>query len=533
MRRDGPSPWKLPVLSGLLAVVAYYGTWFAPILFMLTPMLAWLDADARVSPPSAKRRYRVGLIFGLAMYGVGQYWLYATLEFTWLGALMWLGLTLLFTLTTAIALTIAGWMRRVTGWTWGIVLPVTWLPFEYARAWGDLRMTADQVSNSLAKFPFLSQFADVVGPYGIGAAILVTNGLLYDIVRRRGAGRTRLAAAWIAMVVAIVAYDAWAWQRWAPDPDAPKVKVAVIQPDIPYEIKGDDAAADQVWPVLERLSRKAAEAGAELIVWSESARPTPLYHFPEHPSTYRMPDVEFLAASLDVPFLVGSEYGIVRSRESIDWYNAAFAVHADGTLDPTWAAKVYLVPFVERIPFRGALGWFLEGLEGDLHWLAGVFLPGPRATVLPIGDVRAGVMVCFEEFYPELGRELHDAGANLMVVVTNDVWWGRTRFQGYIADILRLRAIETRTSYARAANNGISGFVDPRGTYLERTGLFEEVIAVAEVPLTDVRTVYVRAGNVTAWAAIVALFVLCGVARRRSAGGRRVDVPAPGAPAAR
>jgi apolipoprotein N-acyltransferase len=116
-------------------------------------------------------------------------------------------------------------------------------------------------------------------------------------------------------------------------------------------------------------------------------------------------------------------------------------------------------------------------------------------VVIEVAGARVGVLVCYEELFPELPRRLRNAGAEFQVLITNDAWWGRTAFQHYLVDALRLRAIESRTDIVRVANTGISGFVDSRGRYRQMTPLFEEAVEVADVARTTGRTVHDRTGD--------------------------------------
>jgi apolipoprotein N-acyltransferase len=200
--------------------------------------------------------------------------------------------------------------------------------------------------------------------------------------------------------------------------------------------------------------------------------------------------------------VAGAEYVVVGETNDRDVYNAAFVVHPDGRLDPTWVAKVYLVPFVEAVPFEFLLGPLLSGRGGWARWLAGGFSPGPEEAVLPVAGTALGVSVCYEELFFDLQRGLRNAGARVQAVITNDAWFGTTFFQNYQANTVRLRAIENRSSFVRVANTGISMFVDPLGRDSQRTKLLEEAVRVSDVALTDVRTVYDRIGDVPAWAAL-------------------------------
>jgi len=500
------STWKLPLLSGFLLFMGYFTDLVIPNFTAFIPMLFWLDAN-----PGATTRERLGsgLVFGVTCYALSLHWMYTMLEISSLAFLLYLFLTIVFGTGCAIAMAAAGWMRKWTGVSFAILLPVCWLPLEWARTWGDTALTADHIAHAAAKFPFLVQFADLLGPYGVGALVLAVNGLLYETMCRGKRANRRSVAALIMLAVAVLGYDMWAWNQ---DFSGERtVRVAIIQPNIPLDVKMAPGTAEAQWQILERLSEQAAGEEPDLIVWPESASPYPLYQLAMAEATYCMPEVQQLARRLGISMLVGAEYYRIKGDDDHDLYNAAFAVHKDGSLDKTWAAKIFLVPFVEQVPWKPLLGWLLKDRGGGWKWLSGGFDPPEKVTVLPFREVSVGVLVCYEELYPELARALRNDGAGIQAVITNDAWFGRSLFQRYQADILRMRAIENRTAFVRAANTGISGFIDPRGRYLEMGGLFEESVMVADLPVTTVRTVYDRIGDVVAWLAIagcVAMIVI-------------------------
>lgn len=512
--RAAESGWKLPVLAGLLMAGAYYSP--LPLLqfLFLLPMLYKLDRDLERGPrahfASAWRFGFVGFMIGL------HYWIVPTIEVTWLASLLWVLLAVAFSLRFGVAWMLLGWLRRRTDLPYGLLLPLAWLPLEYAQGRvPDLRMTADHVGHMLARFPFLIQFADLGGLYGVGLFLLAVSGLLYDVAFARSPGRRRACGLALAtLFTAVLVYDAWAWTR--DRPTLGTTTVSIVQPNVPLFEKRAGEPSDAVQD--EKLHRLTREAGAEdpdLIVWPESARPLPLDHWLEHPETYAMRDVEALAREVDASLLVGVVYRRIRGVRDFDAYNAAVAVEPSGTLHPDWAAKIYLVPFVEATPFRSLFGRFVEGRGGTWAWLAGTFRPGPRDVVIETAGARIGVWVCYEELFPELPRRLRNAGAEFQVLITNDAWWGRTGFQRYLADVLRLRAIESRTDIVRAANTGISGFVDRRGVYRQSTPLFEEAVETSRVARTDRRTLYDRTGDVVVWLAIAGLLAAAVYARAR------------------
>lgn len=515
-----PSVWLRPLASSGLLLLGYLALgWALPNAIAFVPLLSWLDAERN---ESGRRRLAGILVFALAFYLVLLHWMYAMLEISPLAVLLWAAVAVYLAAGATLSIAVAAWLRRRTGWSYAILLPACWLPVEWARNFTDLRLTADHLAHSLAAFPFVVQFADLAGPYAVGWAMIASSGLIHDVVRAPYRERRRALARFALFLALLVGYDAWAWLR--PIEAERTLRVGLVQPNVPLEMKWDESTEEAQLEVLSRLTREAVAEGAEVVVWPESARPRTLYHWAGRPFTWAMPEVQDLAEELGVTILTGVDYYRIPEDGPELLYNAAMVVHPDGTLDATWTAKVYLVPFVEKIPFERVFGRWLADGTGEWHWLSGGFAPPPEPIPLPAAGTRIGVLVCYEQLYFDLARRVGST-ADFQVVLTNDAWFGRTVFQPYLADALRLRAIEGRSSFVRVANTGISGFVDPKGRYDGRTGLFEEGVEVRDVAVVRRRTVYDRIGDVPVPAAAIALAAAVVAASRRRQRPTRDEEP--------
>jgi len=510
MKPPGASGFRWLALGGALYGAGFYVPLVVPTFIAFVPLIHWLEQQPAEAP---YRRLTGGFVFGFVGALFGLHFCIAMLRFSWLAALLYVAFAAALAVRIAACLALAAWLRRRTGIGWGVLLPATWIPIDWLQTFGDLRMPGDHPAHALAQYPFLIQFADLVGHYGVGAFALAVNGLLHGaLLAERQRERRISTLALGALLVVVLAYDTWAWLR--PEPTTDTIRVALVQPDIPLEVKhgaGTDAEQSER---LAGLSRRADALDPELIVWPESARPDRLEHWIDDPRTYVLPEVQALARELDAAFLVGIEYQRLRTPNDYELYNAAVHVTREGRLDPTWGAKVYLVPFVEATPFRTWLGPLVEGRSGAWLWLSGGFDPGPADVVIDVGGARVGLVVCYEQLFPDRTRRLRNAGADFQVVMTNDAWYGRTPFQRYLANAVRLRAIENRSDFVRVANTGISGFVDRKGRYHERTGIFEQAVAAHDVEIGGGPTPYDRLGDVVVAAAAVALAVALWLARR-------------------
>jgi apolipoprotein N-acyltransferase len=512
LERWARHPFKLPAVAGALLALGYFTLGLVvPNLVALVPLLVWIDAN--LDQPWRVWR-NAGFVFGAVLNLLILSWMRSMLAISFLGAFAYLGLVAVFATGLSLAVIVLAWMRRRTRWSFAILLPAVWMTLEWVQAHGDLRMTAQHLGQSLGTVPFLVQFADLAGPYGVGLVLLLSNALLYEAWRAdSGARRARRLAAWGLLAGVVLAYDTWAWTH--PPEASGSLRIAFLQPNVPLALKMDSADDERQDRLLAELTRKAAAMRADVVIWPETARPRALYSRPNTPQTYAMPEVEALAKETGVTIVAGAEYVVVHDKDRYDAYNAAFVVHPDGRLDPTWVAKVYLVPFVEAVPFEVVLGPLLSGRRGWARWLAGGFRPGPEETPLPVAGTKLGMSVCYEELFFDLQRGLRNAGARVQAVITNDAWFGTTFFQTYQANCVRLRAIENRSSFVRVANTGISMFVDPLGRDAERTELETQEVRVSDVALTDGRTVYDRIGDVPAWIAIASFVAAAFVGWRR------------------
>jgi apolipoprotein N-acyltransferase len=173
--------------------------------------------------------------------------------------------------------------------------------------------------------------------------------------------------------------------------------------------------------------------------------------------------------------------------------------------------KIVLVPFAERIPYASALSFLIEPLK----WNVGIGMWGKgKDTVvfsLPTRDgrdMKFASMICYESVYPNFVREFVSRGAQFLVIVTNDSWWGNTPGAYQHAAYASFRAIENRRWIVRAANGGISGFIDPAGRYHGETKLYTASSFSGTIEPREELSFYVRHGDIFAKACVTLAVVL-------------------------
>ena len=170
-------------------------------------------------------------------------------------------------------------------------------------------------------------------------------------------------------------------------------------------------------------------------------------------------------------------------------YNAAIVVDSSG-IKGTYR-KVFLLPFVERLPFDDVIPKLR-----DVNLGQGQFTPGSDFPVFKVNDLNFSVYICYEAIFPQLVRKFVNGGAELLVNVTEDGWFGKTSGPYQHAQMAAFQSIIFRRAVVRSANTGVSFISDPYGRIVKKTQIFTENCIVCKVPLLECKTVYARIGNV-------------------------------------
>lgn len=493
--------WLL-VAVGALALALSYPPFPLPILSFvaLVPAVLLLE-DSRAD---AGRAYTWGVRYGIAANGLVLSWMVVALwHFTPLAALGYVITSLLLGVFTGVlfwfVVRVRGALPRVP---LALVFPVAWTALEWAV--GHLRDVAFPwlgLGTSLADARVLVQWADLAGARGVTVWVVWANVLAAGAVLAWG--NQRLVARRLLPVVLslglVAAYGVWRERTLAVHPLG---TVALVQPNVASGEKWEADPDSQVAALLSMSRAARATSHVDLFVWPESALPGWL---PQQPGWIQA--VGRFAAESRTPVLTGSLDVVFSTRRNYQTYNAAFYFDTLG-LSRSYEVyhKHYLVPVVERVPFVPAR-WFRA-----LPWLgrwSGGFGRGRGLPVYVAAIGRFGVLVCYESAFEDLPRRYRQAGADFVVNITNDSWFGRTAGPYQHASHLVLRAIETRMGIARAANDGVSEFVDPLGRISHASRLRTRTVVTGTLLTSDVGTLYVRLGD---WVGLLVVVVTIGLA---------------------
>ena len=491
----------LAVLSGLLLTGAFpklgidWLAWFA-----LVPLLM------AIANGSARESFRIGFIFGLVHFMSLLYWVVPVMQiYGYLS--LYLSIVILFLFAAVLALFPAAFSMTlaavgITPVRRLVATPLLWVALEYLRTFIFTGFPWAFLGHSQYLRLHLIQIADIVGAYGVSFLIVLSNTAVFlviaSITSKSWPGRPvskRVLYGALALFAAgfLVVWIYGAWRIKATDKlmvASPTARVAVIQGNIEQAVKWDPAFQAATIKTQNRLSLAVKSENPELIVWPESA--TPFYLFYD-----REPTEKVLAGieQTDIDYLIGSP-SFKRQNENIIYYNSAYLI-SPGTKNISRYDKAHLVPYGEYVPFKR---WF--PFLGKVVAQVGDFQAGKPGKTLAWKKNALGVQICYEIIFPALSRAMVKNGADLLINITNDAWFGKTSGPYQHFSISIFRAVENRRALARAANTGISGFIDPAGRIMVSTPLLEEAALTRTLPLIHSTTFYTRFGDLFALACL-------------------------------
>jgi len=378
-----------------------------------------------------------------------------------------------------------------------LILPFIWVVLEYIRShlltgfpWGLLGYS--QYANIK-----IIQVADITGVYGISFMLVMFNVAVYAVIVRSKRKISYMMSALLFLIV-IITYGVYRLDNfsiWG------KPRISVIQGNIPQKFKWDPGHAKNIIEKYDGLTRQAAGDKPDMIVWPETAYP---YLVEEGAGAV---EIEELARDINIPILAGIVY-----EKKENFYNSAFLFSSRGAQENIYN-KIHLVPFGEYIPF----GKYFSFLRGYIDKPIGDFTASDDFTLFVLRSTeysevqkdvithttlfyKFGVLICFEDIFPYITRRFVSEGANIMINMTNDAWFGNTAAAEQHLQASVFRAVENRVPVIRAANTGVSCFINPTGKILSRVAdnnkdIFIEGFATENVQVTSLRSFYTKYGD--------------------------------------
>ncbi len=389
------------------------------------------------------------------------------------------------------------------------IAPVLWVSLELLRSYLFTGFPWGLIGHTLYQRGALIQMADITGVYGLSLVILCVNVAIYELIWGGGSAlkrffRPSMAVAAVLLVVTFIYGEARLSGSEKNYPNT--ITVALAQGNIDQAVKWDPQYKLQTIETYERIIEPALKEHVDLIVWPETA--LPFYYEREAEYTEIIRDFVRKTGTYN---LFGSPAAI-RQSGVYEHRNRAFLVAPNGTT-VAFYDKAHLVPYGEYVPLKKYFPFI-----NKLVVAAGNFTPGKEGHNLDYPKARLGPLVCFEGIFADLSRAQVLSGAQLLVNITNDAWFGRSSAPYQQLSMLVFRCVEARRAAVRAANTGISAIISPQGKIEAQSPLFEEYLLVGKVPLLDGRTFYMQFGDTLAYACAaltVAFFIWAWSANRK------------------
>ncbi len=499
-------------LGGLLLALSFppFPTRYLA-LFALVPVFRYFLVTAGGdSDRPVRRAFVLGYVLGIAFFLSLLYWVSilipaSSARMPWLMVPATVLLVLYLSCYTALFTIAQSLLFRRFGTSGLFAAPALWSLLELARSRGELGFPWGNLSSALVRFPVAVQGVAVYGPFGL-SLIVVLLGVLFAIALFGGFARRRAAALLAALLIAaghlvwgaieIARFDAGSGGR------REAVTAAVVQPNVDLAIKWEPAYRDTIFQEIEDLSAGAASSGARLVIFPETAAPISFGHQPSYVRWLKR-----IARDNDIDLFTGF---IDHTREDDEWHphNAAGLFSGEGNVTGYYI-KVNLLPFGERMPFSQYIH-----VLGRLDFGQANFKPGTVQTIFRSRGLRFGALICYESIFADYTRRYVLDGADFLVNITNDGWFGSAVGPKQHAEAAILRAVENRVPLLRAANSGISMVVDPVGRVTQSIHLDREGMLMTPVlPKRDL-TIFTRYGHavyflmVAVNLAAVAIFLL-------------------------
>lgn len=470
-------------------------------------LLAWvafIPLLYAIDQQPLKAIFVYGWIQGLACYVVSLYWITITLH-TFAGlplviaVLPMLLLSAILAIYTGAAFWASAFCTTRTRIPMVIALPIIWTGIEWLRSFFPIGFPWGYVGYAEYRNLELIQFAELTGVYGISALVVFFNAVLYAVLFGRHSRSVQRAAlgTLTAMMIAAVVFGALRIHHFENAPATGKLRIAMVQGDIPQSVKWNPSFLATSFGVYVAQSETAARQGAELIVWPEAAAAFLFQPEDRYPAELAA-DANYRARLLDLarttgkPILFGAPaVGIEDGAPG--FYNRAYLVSGQGRVE-SFYDKIQLVPFGEYIPLRAVLGSFVHRVVSGF----GDMIPGRVQTIFNVDDARLGVLICYESVFPDLTRRAVKRGAEILVNITNDAWYGESSAPYQLLAMAAMRSVETKTPMVRVANTGISAVILPTGRITEATPLSIRTTEIEEVAYRPERTIYTIVGDLFA-----------------------------------
>ncbi|MDA8214518.1 MAG: apolipoprotein N-acyltransferase [Nitrospiraceae bacterium] len=506
------------IFSGLLLSLSFPKIDIFPLAWVaLIPLLVFLYGKDR------KSAFKAGFFFGIVYFFGTTYWIYHSInKYGSIPLVPSLLIVLLLCLYLSLypalfSLLYSSYIKK-TDLPVMFVAPVFWTVLEFARSYALTGFPWSSLAYSQYKFLAFIQVADVTGAYGISFLLVAINGAFADalLLKRRRAERPLYSliptiSGFVLLPVILLATFSYGLYKLHQKRDGANIRAAIVQGNIEQDKKWAPSYQSAVISAYQELSIAAANEQPNIIVWPETSVPfffgkdkeltDNLLYFQKQLNSYMLFG-SVLAKEQKTDDRKQNTDTKKRQRTEIGYTNSALLLDKNGNVSYIYD-KIHLVPFGEYVPLRSLL-FFIDKLVVGV----GDYVPGDSyiKAVTPFGSF--GTLICYEIIFPGLVRKFYVRGGDFIITITNDAWFGKTHGPYQHFSMAVFRAIENRKPVIRAANTGISGFIDSSGRILSTTPLFKRTFLVKDIKTDRTLTPYTKYGDIFSYLCIVCSVLL-------------------------
>jgi len=402
--------------------------------------------------------------------------------------------------------------------------PLIWVSLEYVR--GNLFFLAlpwGFLAHSQYQYPVIIQIASISGTYSISFLIVMVNAAMAGMVlglKKEGdellEGKKYLLATATSLLLFTLLYG---WFTITTPIVGNKVKISLIQGNIEQPKKWDPRFAREITQTYVQLTEEASKTESALVVWPETATPGSIS---TNPALHM--ELRSLVKRTGTYILLGSaqhrKFAKERTKD-IRYTNSAYLLDPRPKLVRNQSYdKICLFPFGEYLPYREMIPWHLININpsGSDNYVSGT-----EFTVFKHPDFRFGVIICWENLFPDLVRQFVKQGAQCIINLTNEAHFGKTAAPHQLVSMSVFRAVENKVYVVRCANTGVSCIIDPNGRIVDRVkdekgeDIFVRGMMTGEIIPLDSRTIYTEYGDWLVWVVMVgsALFLVVALFKKR------------------
>lgn len=490
----------LPFLSGALTYLSFEKLSLFPV--------SWFSLSIPFLILITKRRYPflIGFSWAFSFYTISLYWLinvmsrYGNLNLP-LSAVLFLLLVSSISSLFGFVFLLINFARKFFHHLEFIIFPFLWVSLEYILSFLLTGFPWNLMGYSQIHFLPFVQISSITGVYGVSFAIIFLNSSIAVSVKTK---KLRWLVPAIIIFIFYVLYGLYVLNK---DYNREKsIRIAIVQ--------GNTSMEDEIFTKTELLekkladyiemSKKAMDLNTKLVIWPETSVPILFRYDPRKETITELPkrNNAFILASFT------------------DWregkfYNSVFLISPEKSISSVYD-KIHLVPFGEYVPLKKIFGRF-ESITKEV----GDYAPGSKLVLHPIEKYKFGSPICYEIIFPDLVRRFVKGGAQFLVTVSNDGWFGKSDAPYQHFSIASMRAIENRRFLLRATSTGVSGIVDPFGRVLKKIDIGKMEFIIEDIYPIDEKTLYSNHGDIFAWSCLTISGILFILSLKRRYGIRR------------